>query len=334
MKLDQFDLNLLVALDALLSEKSVTRAGMRVHRSQSSMSGALARLREFFQDELLVPAGRKMVLTPLAEGLAKPVDDVLRQAQAAITIRPLFDPATSKRRFSISLSDYVTSVFMADVLREVQRQAPYITFELQPIGRRAMEALENRALDFLIVMDVFSQNGHPKMRLFEDTHTCIAWDRNSRIGSKLSVEEYLNLGHVTARIAEAEHPNFEEHFLRRLKFNTKAEVVVMHGSSFLPDFVVGTDRIARIPTRLAQKYAESFPLRLVDAPIELPPIVEVLQWHKSNDRNPAYIWLRGILQKQAATLAGSPAEWNRGRPMENATAHPKTVHRNSARSGA
>jgi LysR family transcriptional regulator, nod-box dependent transcriptional activator len=269
-----------------------------------------------------------MVLTPLAESLAKPVHDLLHQVQATVIARPLFDPATSKRRFSISLSDYVTSVFMADALREVQRRAPYITFELQPLGRRAMEALENRTLDFLIVMDVFSHNGHPKMRLFEDTHTCIAWDRNSRIGSKVTVEEYLNLGHVTARIAEAQHPNFEEHFLRRLKFNTRAEVVVMHGSSFLPDFIVGTDRIASIPTRLAQKYAQSFPLKVVDAPIELPPIVEVLQWHKSNDQSPAYIWLRGVLREQAAKLAGLSSESNGLRLIKHAGEYgPRTTCR-------
>ena len=84
LNLYRFDLNLLVTLDALLAEKNVTRAGMRMNLSQSAMSGALARLRDFFQDELLVPMGRKMVLTPLAEDLVQPVRDVLLQIQATV----------------------------------------------------------------------------------------------------------------------------------------------------------------------------------------------------------------------------------------------------------
>jgi DNA-binding transcriptional LysR family regulator len=101
--LHRFDLNLLVTLDALLTEKNVTRAGQRMHLSQSAMSGALARLRDFFQDELLVPMGRSMVMTPLAEDLVQPVGDILLQVQATIATKPRFDPATSARHFSIAV---------------------------------------------------------------------------------------------------------------------------------------------------------------------------------------------------------------------------------------
>ena len=116
MNLHLFDLNLLVTLDALLAEKNVTRAGMRMNLSQSAMSGALARLRDFFQDELLVPMGRKMVLTPLAEDLVQPVRDVLLQIQATVATKPHFEPATSTRHFTLAVSDYVTSVLMIDFI--------------------------------------------------------------------------------------------------------------------------------------------------------------------------------------------------------------------------
>lgn len=92
MKLSQFDLDLLVTLDALLTEKNVTRAGMRIHLSQFATSAALARLRNFFQDQLLVPVGGKMVPTPVAQGLVKPVRDLLLQAQATIATQARFDP--------------------------------------------------------------------------------------------------------------------------------------------------------------------------------------------------------------------------------------------------
>ncbi len=117
-----------MALDALLTEKNVTRAGMRIHLSQSATSAALARLRNFFQDQLLVPVGGKMVLTPVAQGLVKPVRNLLLQAQATIATQARFDPQTSRRRFSVAVSDYATTVFMADALRNVQRLAPHLTF--------------------------------------------------------------------------------------------------------------------------------------------------------------------------------------------------------------
>ena len=90
MHLDGLDLNLLVVLDALFSEKSVTRTGARIHLSQSATSGALSRLREYFKDDLLVPVGRKMVLTPLAEELAQPLRELLQQAEVVIRRTPAF----------------------------------------------------------------------------------------------------------------------------------------------------------------------------------------------------------------------------------------------------
>jgi LysR family transcriptional regulator, nod-box dependent transcriptional activator len=301
MKLSQFDLNLLVALDALLSEKNVTHAGMRIHLSQSATSAALARLRGFFQDQLLVPVGGKMVLTPMAKGLVKPVRSLLLQAQATIAMKAQFDPAHSRRHFSVAVSDYVATVFMADALALVQRQAPHVTFELVPTSERAVEALEAGTLDFLIAPDVFARKTHPKVPLFEDTHTVIAWTGNSCVGKGISLQQFLNMGHVAIHVGEGPAPNFDELFLRRLKYKRRAEVVA-HSFDVVPHLVVGTNRIATVATRLAEKYAQFLPLKLVPLPIEVPPMTEVLQWHKYHDQDPAYIWLRGVLRDQAAKL--------------------------------
>lgn len=303
MKLSQFDLNLLVALDALLTEKNVTHAGMRIHLSQSATSAALARLRNFFQDQLLVPVGGKMVLTPMAHDLVGPVRNLLLQAQATIATQARFDPMASRRNFSVAVSDYVATVFMADALTLVQRQAPYVTFELVPTSERAVEALEAGTLDFLIAPDVFASKSHPKVPLFEDTHTVIAWTGNKRVKNKMSVKEYLNLGHIAIHVGEGAGPNFDELFLRRLKYKRRAEVVA-HSFDVVPHLVVGTNRIATVATRLARKYARFLPLRLIPLPVEVPAMTEVLQWHKYHDQDPAYTWLRGILREQAAKLPG------------------------------
>src|SRR5579872_2823544 len=124
------DLNLLVAMDALFAERSVSRAGERLHLSQSATSGALARLRYTFRDPLLVPVGRTMALTPLAEGLVGPIREFLLRAEFILHASPVFDPATSPRKFRLMMSDYVETVVMTEALPRIQKVAPGITFEL------------------------------------------------------------------------------------------------------------------------------------------------------------------------------------------------------------
>lgn len=301
MDLSQFDLNLLVVLDALLREKSVTHAGRRIHLSQPATSAALSRLRHSFQDQLLVPVGGKMILTPLAQSLVAPVRNLLLQAQAAIETKTRFDPRASRQHFSVAVSDYVATVFMADALAGIQKQAPHVTFELMPTSERAVEALEAGNLDFLIAPEIFASKLHPKLALFEDSHSVIAWRRNSRIGTRISLAEYLELGHVAVHLGEGAGPNFDEIHLRRSKFKRRVEVTT-HSFDVVPHLVLGTDRIATVATRLAKKYAKFLPLRVLSLPVQLPPMTEVLQWHKHRDQDPAYIWLRQMIEGQKRKL--------------------------------
>lgn len=305
MELSQFDLNLLVVLDALLAEKNVTHAGRRIHLSQPATSAALARLRHSFRDQLLVAAGGKMILTPLAQSLIKPVRNLLLQAQATIGTKTQFHPLESQRHFSVAVSDYVTTVFMADALARIQRQAPHVTFELVPTSERAVEALEAGNLDFMIAPEIFASKLHPKTALFEDTHTVIAWTKNSRVRTTMSLADYLDLGHVAIHVGEGAGPNFDEMYFRRLKYKRRAEVVT-HSFDVVPHLVVGTDRIATVATRLAKKYAKFLPLKLIPLPVAVPPMTEVLQWHKYRDQDPAYTWLRGTLTAYAVKSLGKP----------------------------
>jgi LysR family transcriptional regulator, nod-box dependent transcriptional activator len=302
MELSQFDLNLLVVLDALLTEKNVTHAGRRIHLSQPATSAALSRLRHSFQDQLLVPVGGKMILTPLAQSLIAPVRNLLLQAQATIGTKTQFYPLESKRHFSVAVSDYVATVFMAEALASIQKQAPHVTFELVPTSERAVEALEAGNLDFLIAPEIFASKLHPKLALFEDTHTVIAWTKNSRVRTKISLADYFDLGHVAIHVGEGAGPNFDEIFLRRLKYKRRAEVVT-HSFDVVPHLVIGTDRIATVATRLAKKYARFLPLRLMPLPVEVPPMTEVLQWHKYHGQDPGCLWLRKAIGEEAANFS-------------------------------
>jgi DNA-binding transcriptional LysR family regulator len=307
MDLHLFDLNLLVALDALLTERNVTRAGARLNLSQSAMSGALARLRRHFSDDLLVAVGRQMVLTPVAEGLVGPVRDILLQIRGTLGSTPRFDPATATRHLSLAVSDYVTDILMADVLRTAGSQAPRITFELRPVGPRATEELERGELDFLIAPEGYVSASQPAEVLFEDTFSCVLWAENTIVASTMTLEQYLELGHVVVNVAGNEPPlNYDEHFLRRSNIRRRIEISVP-AFSMAPQLVVGTDRVTTIATRLAEKYARVLPLRVLPLPIAMPPMVEMLQWHKVRGDDPAHAWLRTLF-KQAAQQLASPAK--------------------------
>ena len=306
MDLHLFDLNLLVALDALLAERSVTRAGSRLNLSQSAMSGTLARLRHHFHDELLIPVGRQMVLTPVAEGLVDPVRDILLRVRGTLGSKPQFDHATARRHLSLAVSDYVTEILMADVLREARGEAPHITFELRPMGRRANEDLESGELDFLVAPEGYVSAGQPTEVLFADTYTCVAWAGNRGIGNRLTLDQYLNLGHVVVNVSRGEaRSNYDEQFLRRAELKRRVEVSVS-AFSLAPQLVVGTDRVTTITTRLAAKYAETLPLRLIPLPFEMPPMVEMLQWHQVHDYDPAHHWFRQLIGRVLRTLPQPP----------------------------
>lgn len=295
MHFHRLDLNLLVALDALLSERNITRASERLHLSQPAMSGALARLRDYFGDGLLVPVGRRMVPTPLGESLAGPVREVLLQVETTIQLRPCFDPATSCRNFRLLMSDYAATVLMTLALPELQKQAPGLSFELLPYSEQQWEALERGEIDFLVMPSDYLREGHPAEPLFADDYVCVVWAGNECVGERLTLEQYLGLGHVVVRFGQQRFPALDEWFLDRYGHARKIEVVTASFNA-IPQLVVGTTRIATIQRRLAAFYARYLPLRLLEAPIEMPPLAESIVWHRYRDQDPGNRWVRQMLR--------------------------------------
>ena len=296
MRYRRLDLNLLVALDALLAERSVTRAAAKLNISQPAMSGVLARLRDFFGDQLVVQVGRQMELTPLAQSVAAPVQDIILRIDSMIATEPAFEPRASKRHFSITVSDYVLRVFLLDVLQRLYREAPGVTFEFRQSSGRARDALESGEVDFVIAPEIDVLPEHPHMTLFEDTYTVIAWTGNSVVGDTLSFDQYMGLGHVIFRSEEQGNPWLERWFVRQYGDARRIEVAAA-SFSLLPHVLVGTDRIATIQTRLARKYVRTLPLKLIESPVELPKLVETLQWNIHRDPDPAGRWLRDKLKE-------------------------------------
>ncbi len=290
MRFERLDLNLLVALDALLAEKSVSLAADRIYLSQSATSSALGRLREYFGDDLLVVKGRQMVLTARAEQLVEPVRAVLEQIRATIAVSPPFDPATSDRTIRIMASDYVTEVVLASTLNELHRCAPNMRFEIQPMVDNVVETLERGLIDFLITIDYAISADHPSQILFEDDYVVVGWHENPAMKEPMTKDLYFELGHVAARFGRGKVATVDDWFMRRQKQTRKIEFVA---PSFLsmPAFVIGSNRIATMHSKLAHRLAQYLPLATVKPPLEIPSIREAIQWHISNNNDPAIRWV-------------------------------------------
>lgn len=303
MNFHRLDLNLLVALDALLLERSITQAGRRIHLTQSAMSGALARLREFFGDELLVQVGRKMVPTPLAESLTQPIREILLKVQSTIETRPGFDPASSQRLFTLMMSDYVSMVVMNEVVRHVESVAPHVRFELISNNVDApIEVLDRADVDILIMPQNFISESHPRETLFDDEYCCVVWKDNPLVGDTLTLDQYFELGHVVVKFGVSRAPTIDERVISALERNRRVEVIAMSFSA-VPVYVVGTRRIATIHRRLAEAYTKYLPLKVLQPPIEFPHVTQAMQWHKYFDQDPGTVWLRGVLKEVAGRRA-------------------------------
>jgi LysR family nod box-dependent transcriptional activator len=301
MHFRNLDLNLLVALDALLLERNITLAGKRVHLSQSAMSGALSRLREYFGDELLTQIGRKMIPTPLGESLAVPVKKVLLEIRATVAAQPTFDPGTANRTFRLMMSDYVSTVLMSAALPVIERLAPHVNIEiLSNDVASPFDELDHAEIDLLIMPQPYLSQAHPCETLFEDEFTAIAWQDNSLVPAdgRLSLEAYMSLGHVTSRFASARAATVDEWFVSQLGHKRNVEVITMNFTSVFFS-IPGTKRVATIHRRLAAYFAQYLPIRLFDAPFEVPRLAEAVQWHRHFSTDPGLLWLREVLNGAA-----------------------------------
>lgn len=299
MRYQRLDLNLLTALRALLTERNVTRAGEQLHVSQSAMSGMLARLREYFDDQLIVPVGRRMELTPLAETLVDRVKDLMVQLDATLATRPDFDPATSRRTFSIVASDYLAQVLLLDLLREVHHEAPGITIEFRQPSNTAAVDLENGEVDFVINPARFTTPNQASTVLFEDSYHVVVDRANTDVGRRLSLEQFKAGRHVSLELNG--RPQFESWFISEHGALPNTEVIV-NSFGLLPQLVIGTTRMATLHTRMARQIEHQYPVRLVALDFVVPRLVETLQWHRYRDLDPASQWLREKIISRARAL--------------------------------
>lgn len=306
MNIQNFDLNLLLALDALLTEKHVTRAAARIGLSQPAMSNALARLRDLLDDPLLVRTNRGMVPTPRAERLQEPLRHALQAIQRALSDAEAFSPGASRATFELMTSDAIGMLLLPRLTAALRDTAPGVAL-------RVHAAVENEPWDSLesgrvhLVAGVYEDvpAGVRSETLYEEQFVCLVRRDHPHVGECLELAEYVALPHVlisTSRsglAASPVDPVLEGQGLTR-------QVALWLPNFLLAPFIVAqSDYVITFPSRLAAYFAAFLPLRTVRPPLELRGYAIRLYWHERLDREPGQRWLRG--QVRAAADALEPA---------------------------
>ncbi len=295
MRLRSVDLNLLVALDALLEERHVSRAALRVGLSQPAMSNALARLRATFGDALLVrtPGG----MEPTARGLelAGRVRQVLRQVERVLTPDAGFEPARCERRFVLRMSDLLGRLFLPGIARALRREAPLAALEIVHLSpAQTVQALEADGCDLALSMGLAHGGSILRQPLLPDRMVCVMRRGHPAARGRLGLERLLGLQHLRVSISPVDS-RFVDDALARLGHRRRVAANVPHWL-VVPEVLRATDLVAVMPERFADVLA-----RAVDGfarrglPLPETSFEWSLYWHRRHEGSRQHKWLRGIV---------------------------------------
>ena len=307
MDLTGVDLNLLVAFDALMEEHSVTRAASRLSLSQPGMSNTLARLRKLFGDPLLVREGLTLVPTPRADALRQPVRDALAIIGEALGKRTVFDPAQDRATWTVSCSDYSLLMLIGPLVRRLAAEAPGVTIRVLPRAPDPVRLLRDAAADLVIEpAEIMPDAQLASKRLFADRWLCCVWAGNTAVGDtadggRMTLEAYLRLGHLVYSMGRGQPASIVDKYLEQSKLPRRIEFTV---ESFLlaPFLLEGTDLVTVVPERAVPHLRRTAAIRLLEPPVPLPAITEMLWWHPRHTATAAHAWIRARIAEIAAEL--------------------------------
>ena len=299
MNLQAIDLNLLVAFEALMDERHVTRAAKRVGLSQPAMSNALTRLRRTFDDPLLVRTPGGMTPTPAAQVLMEAVREALSQLRAVLEEKPAFNPAASRRAFHVLTNDYAEIVLLAPLVGTLRKQAAAVSIRVhrppnvfQAPSRQALSDSYDLAIGFF--PDALSLDASVRSEvLFDEDNVCIAAGNHSSIKSRISIRQYANERHA-AVFYKSEGPGVIDTILAQKGLTRHLAVLAPHFAS-VPFIVAESDLIATVPRRLAARFSKDLKLQVLPVPFSIPPFRLSMLWHERVDSDPAHAWLRGLV---------------------------------------
>jgi DNA-binding transcriptional LysR family regulator len=293
VSLAALDMNLIVALHALLAERNVTRAGQRIGLSQPATSAALARLRRHFGDELLTRKGGRYELTALGAVLLARTEVACDMLERVFGSQPRFDPEREEREFVIIASDYAVTVFGAELAREISAQAP----RARVVFRQPSEAhIDDPAGQLATVDGLLMPHGIvaglPAVDLFRDRWVCAVAEDNPEVGTSITLSQLAALPWAAYQSARAASVTQQ---LSLLGIEPRIQVLA-DSFQLLPSLVAGTRRVAMIHELLAARLGlgPGSGIRLLDCPFDAVPVQEALWWHPVHAHDAGHAWLREL----------------------------------------
>ena len=297
MDIRNVDLNLLVALDALLAERSVSRAAVRLHLSQPATSAVLARLRDLFSDPLLLRSARGMLPTPRALELLGPVKQVLDEIDALIQPRTAFDPDSAEHTFTLSASDYVEFALLPMLVDYLERKAPRVRLAVRPLDLQTVaKQMEIGEVDLCITGVLNAPPGLHERPLYAERIVSVVRRDHPGVGKHLTLDTFCSLEHIMVSVRGSGFSARIDEALTAIGRKRHARLAVPH-FLLVPEIVARSDMISALPERLALGYANK--LRILEPPIKLEGLTVAQIWHERNEREPAQVWLRDVILELA-----------------------------------
>jgi DNA-binding transcriptional LysR family regulator len=308
VNLMQVNLNLIVILDSLLKEKNTTKSGKKLHISQSSISKALKQLREIFEDELLVRGhfSSEMSLTPAALGLIEPVSKIIKDLKN-LFIKNDFNPASSNMHFKIGFNDTCTSLVLSNILKKISAVAPNIKISIINIlDFTSYEVFDRHIIDFIVGYYPKAPKSIPSKILSTHSLVAVADKNNNKINKSTTVEQFFKQPHIVIThgknksIATGTNEVYKN-LLSKFKVENFRYTEVPHslaGISIIKD----SDFISIVPKRIAEKFSDTFNLKIIPLPYDTPKIPISIFWKTETDNSIPHQWLIKIIEETFLTF--------------------------------
>jgi DNA-binding transcriptional LysR family regulator len=297
--LSTVDLNLLKLFEALVRERSVTQAGLRLGLSQPAASRALGRLRTMLGDRLVVRGKLGLELTPRGEALEGPVAKLLDDARGIVS-PAVFDPTSARGSITIAAHDHLSLMVLAGLIARFERHAPALSLHIaQPAGDN-VRLIEQGGADLALGIFKALPGSFHRRGLYADSFVCVARSDHPGVADGLSLERYVTLRHIAVTISGVGASAVD------IALSTLG--LTRHVALRVPHFLTGamlvadSDMILTLPSRLARLLAKRLPLALLDLPLQVASLSPAMIWHERFHRDPAHVWVRQQLVDVVASF--------------------------------
>ncbi|MCA1855679.1 LysR family transcriptional regulator [Massilia oculi] len=292
------DLNLLAVFQEVYRERQISSAARRLGLSQSAVSNALARLRRAFGDELFVRTASGMQPTPLAAQMAEPIGAAMAQVALALNQRSRFDPASSRRRFVLAMTDVGEIYFMPALIERCRALAPQVEISSLRAGALALkEAMESGRVDLAVGPFEDISEALYQRQLFRQPYVTMMRKGHPLARGELSLERFVQAEHLLVDASESPYDRINALLARAGVGGERGAAVRFRVPHFtaVPYMVAGSDLVVTVPQKLAERAAQPFGLEWVLPPLELPALQTNVFWHRRYNQDPGNQWLRGLL---------------------------------------